>query len=277
MTTNGRNAVRLGLGEFREIVDAEFSFLTSDLGFEPPFFWKFAENLYVAFERGYLRVETWCGECESDVWTSVERWEPGDEGPIRRSIGLDTLEALQSGETEYPPSMGAFWDTDEPRSRLELEARLLHVYGTPVFHDNHAFFDEYAGVSGPPALRTDDPVATFSRDCVRRFEFLRAEHGLTPELVEMGLGVVFRGPDFGVRLTLLDTAYEHDEEPEPTLDVEVFPVRHGRVPRMWDEESIFLELAERRGPFSEAYLESAFDEAERAVRLHVERERKRPS
>jgi hypothetical protein len=114
----------------------------------------------------------------------------------------------------------------------------------------------------------DDPVARFPRSCAKRFRFLEQEYGLKSELDGMGSAVLFRGAPVSVRIALLEESYEHENEPEPTVIAEILNSPEGLVPPPFiDSEE--LEIADRTGSFSPAYLESALDEVERELRRRL--------
>jgi hypothetical protein len=254
--------IELDLRGFRQTVEREFSYLTSDYGFPPPLFWEFADMLFASFEHGDVRVEMWCGKREAEVWSVVERLAVG------RSIGLDSLHASRSDEPAYPPSMGDAWVDGEPDRKIRLEATILKQHLDVINDREPTLFESLGGPLQPEAVALDDPVGTFARRCLERFRFLEQELGLEPELVDFGSGVLYRGAHTALRIRLLQTCYEHEDEGDETLYAELITLIDGKLPPPY-AEPVELDIGDRSGPFSAAYLEDAFSAAERQIRAHA--------
>jgi hypothetical protein len=245
--------------DFERLVDLQFAFMQKEFGFPPPLFWEFADTLYVSFENDQVRSVTWCGKREDSVWTYVERLMLG------RGIGLDTANAVLGSPFDYPPDTGWYWTHQEVEARVALEASILHAHLPILIGDDLSLFEEFGGVTQPDSVLIDDPVATFPRRCAERFRFLGNEYGLSPELDGMGSTVLYRGTPVSVRIALLETSYEHESEPEPTITAEIANSPHGKIAPL-HRDSVDLEIGDRQGPFSTEYLEQAFDEVERELR-----------
>jgi len=262
--TAARTPAELSIDEFAEIAAREFSFLIEELGFEEPLVWEFAGTLCASFERGDARVETSCGEREAYVWTTIECLDLG------KLLGLDSLAALR-GDGEYPSSMDDNWTRGAPRRRLALEAKILRRH-LPAALGDRSLFAQHGGEIRPEAVSLDDPVETFPRRCSERFGWLERECGLRRELDWMGSAVLYRGDPVSVRISLLETSYEHEDEGHPTLMAEFLDSPGGVVPPLFEAEESFEP--EREGPFSVEYLERAFGEVEHELRTVLESRRR---
>lgn len=249
--------------EFEELVQQNFEFLVG-AGFPFPLFWEFADTLYVSFENRILRTVTWCGRREDSVWTNVERLD------IRRGIGLDTANSVLESPFEYPPDTGSPWSAEWVCARVGLEAAILRAHLPTLVGSDVSIFHEYGSASSPDFVAVDDVVATFPRTCADRLRFLEDEYGFKRELDSMGAAVLYRGVPISVRVSLLDTAYENEDEPQPTLMAEIAKSPEGRVPPfMFDSEEV--EISDRRGPSSDTYLETALREVELELRRRLPR------
>jgi hypothetical protein len=248
--------------EFERLVGADFAFLIEEFAFPAPLFWEFADTLYVSFENERLRTVTWCSKRDDSVWTWVERLSIG------RGIGLDTVNSLQDSELDYPPDTGGYWTRNELEGRLALEASILRAHLPVLLGQDESLFHEYGGATKADSIALDDPIGTFPRQCTERFRFLEREYGLAHELDQMGSGVLYRGDPLSVRIVLLETSYEHESEPEPTLSAEIVNSPQRKVPPPFID-AIELEISDRTGSFTPSYLERSFDEVEKGVRSRL--------
>lgn len=225
------------------------------------FFWSFADMHYVATELGDLRIETWCGKREAEVWTRIELVDAGE------TIGLDTL-AAGSGDDAYPPSMSGSWTPARFVNRIRLESMLIRRHVLSGL--DRSLFDSMASRARPDAVRLDDPVALFVQRCTEQLDPLGAELGLVREYDQMGAGVLYRGDPFSIRVCLLETILEDDEEEDWSVVAELVESPGRSVPPLFlgGEE---LEIEARQGRFSQAYLELALAEAEQRIRAELAR------
>lgn len=250
--------IEISSERFRTAVEREFPF--DEYGDAPTFYWDFADMHYVATDLAKARIQTWCGKREAEVWTSIEHLDLG------RTLGLDTLAALNSDDS-YPPSMSGSWTAPDFGERIRLEGALIRRHLAASL--DRANVDEWnAGGAKPDAVSLNDPVVPFIRHCTERFDSLAAEFDLVREYDQMGSGVLYRGDPTSIRICLLETASEDDDDADWSVVAEVVESPGNVVPPLFlgGEE---LELTERSGRFSLDYMKRSLAEAEAKARVEL--------
>lgn len=254
-------AVEISPKEFKAAVEREFPF--DEYSDATTFYWDFADMHYVATDLPTVRIQTWCGKREAEVWTSIERVDTG------RTLGLDSLAALH-GDDSYPPSMSGSWTAAGFQERIRLEGALIRRHLVASM-DRIDVFESEGGDAEPDAVSLDDPLVHFVRRCTEYFDPLGEEFGLACEYDQMGSGLLYRSDPTSVRICLLETASE-DEELDWSVVAEVIDSPGNLVPPLFfgGEE---LDLAEREGRFSLDYLERSLADAEKRARAELTRRR----
>jgi len=126
---------RLTRDDFERVVDREFAFLR-DAGFGGAAVERRDDGFLAGFDRADLGVRVHCDlDCE-DMMTVVARPLLG------RELLLETIHALNVGDSRYPSGGGGSWRSLEAfEERLALEATLLRE-NLPAAAGNDALYEE---------------------------------------------------------------------------------------------------------------------------------------
>jgi hypothetical protein len=116
----------------------EFGFLAAE-GFAGPTIERSTNGFRAGFDRGDVTVDMHCdAEC-SDLMTVVARPQ------LRRQLLLETIHALNVGDSRYPTATGGAWQSQDAFDRrIALEAELLRESLDAATRDD-ALYEEAGG------------------------------------------------------------------------------------------------------------------------------------